>query len=213
MTLLGMEPLESSLRIATVVVPISLYFLLLGFLNSRRNPQLLSGRQDFSLLMVALSPLAFGPVMHYINGGLWMVPACAVLLIGGIWMLAPRGRIWVVYNLPLSSTSQTVIDTFRAMGRSACKTDRGIELEQERAFVEISGFPLLRNVSLQLVGGDEELWRTFESHLSARLKKIETDPSPMAVSLLLVATVMIVAPMALMVRNAPEIVRILTDLF
>ncbi len=213
MIFLGMEPLETSLRIATVVVPVSLYFLLLGLLNSRRHPQLLSGRQDFALLMVALSPLAFGPAMHYLNGGLWMVPACVVLLIGGIWALAPRGRAWVIYNLPLSSARQTVIDAFEAMGRCSRNTARGVEVEQGRAFVEFSSFPLLRNVSLRLVGGDEDLWRTFESHLSGRLKKIETDPSPMAVSLLLVATVMIVAPMALMVRNAPEIVRILTDLF
>ncbi len=213
MIFLGMEPLETSLRIATVVVPVSLYFLLLGLLNSRRHPQLLSGRQDFALLMVALSPLAFGPAMHYLNGGLWMVPACVVLLIGGIWALAPRGRAWVIYNLPLSSARQTVIDAFEAMGRCSRNTPRGVEVEQGRAFVEFSSFPLLRNVSLRLVGGDEDLWRTFESHLSLRLKSIETVPSPMAVSLLLVATAMIVAPMALMVHHAPEIVRILTDLF
>ncbi len=213
MIFLGMEPLEASLRIATVVVPVSLYFLLLGLLNSRRHPQLLSGRQDFALLIVALSPLAFGPAMHYLNGGLWMVPACVVLLIGGIWALAPRGRVWVIYNLPLSSARQTVIDAFEAMGRCSCSTVRGVEVEQGRAFVEFSSFSLLRNVSLRLVGGDEDLWRTFESHLSLRLKSIETAPSPMAVSLLLVATAMIVAPMALMVHHAPEIVRILTDLF
>ncbi len=213
MIFLGMEPLETSLRIATVVVPVSLYFLLLGLLNSRRHPQLLSGRQDFALLMVALSPLAFGPAMHYLNGGLWMVPACVVLLIGGIWALAPRGRVWVIYNLPLSSARQTVIDAFEAMGRCSCNTVRGVEVEQGKAFVEFSSFPLLRNVSLRLVGGDEDLWRTFESHLSLRLKSIETTPSPMAVSLLLIATAMIVAPMALMVHHAPEIVRILTDLF
>ena len=205
--------MEASLRIATVVVPVSLYFLLLGLLNSRRHPQLLSGRQDFALLMVALSPLAFGPAMHYLNGGLWMVPACVVLLIGGIWALAPRGRAWVIYNLPLSSARQTVIDAFEAMGRCSCNTVRGVEVEQGKAFVEFSSFPLLRNVSLRLVGGDENLWRTFESHLSLRFKSIETAPSPMAVSLLLVATAMIVAPMALMVHHAPEIVRILTDLF
>ncbi|MGB2822184.1 MAG: hypothetical protein WBF17_14465, partial [Phycisphaerae bacterium] len=60
-----MPDLGVSLRIATVVVPVALYFLVLGLLNSRPRPQLLRGRRDFALLIVALSPLFVLPVLHW----------------------------------------------------------------------------------------------------------------------------------------------------
>jgi hypothetical protein len=41
----GIEQLGISLRIAMVVVPVALYFLILGLLNSRPCPQLLRGRR------------------------------------------------------------------------------------------------------------------------------------------------------------------------
>ena len=56
------------------------------------------------------------------------------------------------------------------------------------------------------------MWETFENQLSAYVGEIEAPPSPMAVSLLMVATLVIIAPMMLVAHHAPEIVRLLTDL-
>ena len=39
------------LRLVTVLIPMGMYFLLLGLLNSHQHPQLLSGRRDFTLLL------------------------------------------------------------------------------------------------------------------------------------------------------------------
>jgi hypothetical protein len=98
------------------------------------------------------------------------------------------------------------------MGFSVRPNENSVEVTGHDAVVDMSSFPVLRNVSLRLRGGDESLWRGFEEHLTSQLHEMESEPSPMAVSLLLVATAMIVAPLVFMIHQAPEIVRILTDL-
>jgi hypothetical protein len=212
MTLLGMEQIEASLRIVTSVAPVALYFLLLGLLNTRRHPQLLSGRQDSALLTLAISPLIIAPVIHWLGGGLHTALACGLLLAGGVWLLSPRGRTWVIYNLPASNVRRTVQRILTSLGVATKPTGAGLAFENSDGGVDISHFPILRNVTLRLSGGDEELWAAFEAKLHAQLLRVESEPSPMAVTLLLVATAMIVAPLTLMVHHAPEIVRLLTDL-
>ncbi len=212
MTLLGMEQIETSLRIVTSVAPVALYFLLLGLLNTRKHPQLLTGRQDSAMLTLALSPLMIAPVIHWLGGGLHTALACGLLLAGGVWLLSPRGRTWVVYNLPVSSVRRSAKHILKSMGISASLTAAGLQFDDGDGRIDLSHFPILRNVTLRLTGGSEDIWRTFETRLHEQLQHVETEPSPMAVSLLLVATAMIVAPMALMVHHAPEIVRLLTDL-
>lgn len=210
--LLGMEQIETSLRIATAVAPVALYFLLLGLLNTRRHPQMLSGRQDSALLALALSPLAIAPVVHWLGGGLHTALACGAVLAGGVWLLSPRGRTWVIYNLPASNARRAAQHILQAMGVTTSLTDTGLRFEESDGAVDILHFPVLRNVTFRLSGGNDALWQEFEARLHARLKHVETDPSPMAVTLLLVATAMIVAPLALVVHHGPEIVRLLTDL-
>ncbi|MBN1556360.1 MAG: hypothetical protein JXA11_16590 [Phycisphaerae bacterium] len=212
MTLLGMEQIETSLRIVTSVAPVALYFLLLGILNTRRHPQLLSGRQDSALLTLALSPLAITPVMHWLGGGLPTALACGGALAGGVWLLSPKGRTWVIYNLPASNVRRTAQDILRSMNVETRSTQTGLRFEKGDGRLEVSYFPVLRNVTLRLLGADETLWNQFESRLHERLQRVETEPSPMAVTLLLLATAMIVAPLSLMVHHAPEIVRLLNDL-
>ncbi len=207
-----MEQLSTTLRIATIVVPVALYFLLLGMLNTRRHPQMLSGRQDFALLLLALCPLAFQPVMLYLGGGVSTMLSCAAVLGFGIYLLAPRGKSWVIYNIPYKKSRDTIVSVLEDMGHRPVRTRRGVDVDSGAACVEISSFPILRNVSLKLLGGDGNLWAEFESNLAACTGKIEADSSPMAVSLLLVATLVIVAPMTLMAQHAPEIVRLLTDM-
>ena len=68
--ILGSADLGSTVRVATVVVPVAVYFLILGLLNSRRRPQMLSGRLDFALMITALSPLFLVPAVFTL---LWRV--------------------------------------------------------------------------------------------------------------------------------------------
>ncbi|NBB95473.1 MAG: hypothetical protein GVY16_06995 [Planctomycetes bacterium] len=211
MSTLGMELLEASLRIATVVVPVALYFLLLGLLNTRRCPQLLTGRQDVALLSVALSPLALQPAVHFLDGGAPAVMAAAGAIVLGVWLLAPRGHQWVIYNLPLKQARTLIDQTLADIGIDADIGSRCIRIDED-TWVELSSFPALRNVSLRCHGGDDTTWQAFANALGDHVDRIDVEPSPTAVALLLVATGMLVAPMAMVAHQAPEIVRMLADL-
>jgi hypothetical protein len=87
------------------------------------------------------------------------------------------------------------------------------ELTGLASAVNLSAFPLLRNVSVRLVGADEATAGLFEARLAGRLGAIPTETAPTTMALLLVAAGMLVAPLALVAPQAGEIVRILTGMF
>ena len=204
--------LDLPIRIATVVVPVALYFLILGLLNSRRHPQLLSGRYDFALLIAALGPLFVLPILHYVGMTVLSVAAACGALAGGIALLAPGGHRWVIYNVLPNEASNAVAKTLRHLGLSVQAGPAGFELPDEDAYVHVTAFPLLRNVSVRLCGVDAALADAFRQHLGRSLQAMPAESSPTAIALLVVATAMMVGPLAMVAHRAGEIVRILNDL-
>jgi hypothetical protein len=213
MGILGLENLALSLRIAAMVVPVAAYFLILGLLNSRPHPQMLRGRLDFALLLGALGPLFIAPLAERYAGSP-AVGTCAVVAVAvGVMLLAPRSKNWVIYNASPSIARKAVEESLASFGVASEPTAQGFRLNQEGAMVRIGGFPLLRNVSVHLLGGSDELARNLESAVSARLSRVSVEPNSAAAAMLLIATAMIVAPLAMVAhRGVPELVRILTDL-
>ena len=210
--MMGSEHLGLSLRIAAVVVPVAVYFLVLGLLNSRRHPQLLSGRLDFALLIAALSPLFVLPALGLAGITPASVFAAVAALALAVVLLAPRGRAWVIYNMPANEAREAIASALRSMGVAFKPAADVFHLMPDGATVHVGGFPLLRNVSVRLRGGSGRLTCQFQRALAANLGSVNAQTSPMAAGLLLVATGMIVAPLAFMVERVPEIVRLLTDI-
>ena len=207
--MLSVEQFGGSAGIATIVVPVAIYFLILGLLNSRRHPQLLTGRRDFAMLLAALSPLFILPAAGHSPT---MLPAVVAALAGAIVLLAPRGKTWVIYNMPPDQARNCIASALRAIGLQPRPRPDGFDIGHDGAFIRISGFWLVRNVSVRLVGGSETLAGRFQTSLAKTLSQVRAETTAMAVSLLLVATAMMVAPLALMADRVPEIVRLLTDL-
>lgn len=209
--LLANEQLVWSMRVATVVLPVAAYFFILGLLNSRKTPQLLTGRRDFVLMIAALSPLLLLPLVEALRP--WPMAAALALAgaVGAVALLAPRGQNWVIYNLPLEQARRIVARALEQLGVSAEPQGASFRVDGN-ARLRISGFPLLRNVSLYLEGGHNDLGKRLESQLSRTLASVPAETTPMGVSLLLVATAMLVAPLAMVAHRVPEIVRILADL-
>lgn len=197
--ILGMEYLEGLFRVATIVVPVALYFFLLGLLNTRTRPQLLTGRQDFALLTIALSPLILSPLMALLGGGSAGLAGSIGVLATTAFLLRPRGHSWVMYNLSLPHARKAAEEALQRAGLDA----EGLD---------ISSVPVLRNVSLRLDGISDNQAMGFERNLASSLQTVSAEPLPAAVGLLLVATAMLVAPLALMAQQMPQIVRLLTDL-
>ncbi|HUS48514.1 MAG TPA: hypothetical protein VM098_10355 [Phycisphaerae bacterium] len=211
--MLGTQYLAFAARITTMVVPVWLYFLILGLLNSRRTPQLISGRRDFTLMVAALSPLFVLPVLQYLGATLVTAAAAVAALVGIVVLLGPRGSAWVIYNMPAEQARNVIATVLKSLGHEVLPEKDGFRLGGEGASVRIGGFPLLRNISVRLEGGGRELADRFESALSQSLAGTRAETTPMAVSMLLIATAMMVLPLTLMAHRVPELVRILTDLF
>lgn len=202
---------DLSVRVATVVVPVAMYFLILGLLNTRRTPQVLSGRLDFGLLMGALSPLFVVPVLHMIGITHASLAAACGVVACGILLLAPRGQTWVVYNASLDEAEHAVGSTLRSLGCTWQRVGGAFRIDGSDQVVQVTHFPLLRNVSVRLVGCPAR-GSHFGRGLARAMSGVSAEPSAMAVALLVVAMLMMVAPLAMMAGQAGEIVRILTDL-
>jgi len=209
--MLGTDHISTSLGVATVVVPVAFYFLLLGLLNSRGHPQILSGRRDFALLTVALCPIFALPVLNWMGVSVLTVVSTVAVVAAGVWAMAPRGRSWVIYNLSQARARDAVA---RALDQACCEyraTKNGF-VTSDGAKVELSGFSLLQNVTVKMLDADAVTAGRFARALESQLSRIRVQASPMAVTMLLVATAMLVAPLTLVAHRAGEIVRILTDL-
>lgn len=212
--MVGSEQFALAVRIATVVVPISVYFLLLGFLNSRRTPQLLTARQDFGILLGALAPLFVLPLTSHLPGGSWTaIAAITGVVVVGLTMLAPKGWGWVIYNISADHGRRCCLRALRAVDLPATETKTGFSLDDSDGRIELTAFPLLHNVSIRLHNVPDESAGPLEEALHRTVSHHRAETPPMAAAMILVATAMLVAPLSLLAGDgAVEIVRLLTDL-
>jgi hypothetical protein len=210
--MLGIGHLEVSLRVAMVAAPVASYFLILGLLNSRPRPQLLRGRRDFALLVAALSPLLLLPALNWAQNSLLALAVVAASAGCVLALLAPPPGSWVIYNITPAEAVDAVGEALRAAGLAFDRQGSSFNLDEGKGTVQLSAFPLLRNVSVRMSGADSAWLGRFEAALAGRLHRIPAETTPMAVALLLVAAAMLVAPLAMVAPRAGEIVRILTGM-
>jgi hypothetical protein len=210
--MLSIEHLGAPMLLAALVAPVAVYFLLLGLLNSRPHPQLLSGRRDFALLAVAFGPLFVLPVAHATGGSPLAIAAAMGAVIAAVALLGPRGQTWVIYNLSLDRARRLVRSALEETGVTANEAGDVFALPDHGARLEVGGFALLRNVSIRLIGVDRAVADAIVAAIARRLRGVTVATSPSTVALLLVATAMLVAPLAVVAQQMPQIVRLLTDL-
>ena len=207
------EYVGSQMYFITVVVPVAVYFMILGLLNSRRHPQLLSARQDVVLLLVALGPIVILPVLNFLS--IWMALAVGAIFLGlaaiGLTQ-RQQSSSWVIYNLQQSQAVTAIKNALDELGLKYQAGRGGFYLSKRDVFIKVNSFPLLRNTSVKLIGADADLSSKIQAGLLTELSQIKCDVTPMAMGLMLVATAMLVAPIAMIVHRAPQIVRIITDL-
>lgn len=212
--MLGTWKLEFSLQIGLVAVPVAVYFLVLGLLNSQHRPQMLSGRLDFSLLMAALAPMGVVPLLNWIGVNAFTVVGAIAAVACGVLALAPRrGHSWVIYNIERAHALRCLERALAAAQVPFTRVQDRLELSGGAA-ITLSDFPLLRNVTIHVepAGLNHPTLRLLESEFARRIGRLEVLASPMAVTFVLVSTAMIVAPLILLADRVPEMVRLLTDL-
>ena len=195
----------------TVVMAVAVYFLILGLLNSRKTPQLLTGPED-SLLLIGSVCLLIVPALIGRLSATGLLAALGLAVGGAVgYLVLSRPRVWVVYNLRAAHADTLVQDVLSTMGRSFVR-DRRQFILSEGARVEVNCFALLRSVSIRLHGGDEQLRRQFGRLLTKATTTMSAETSPGAMALLLVAMAMLIAPLTFAAHRAGEIVRLISDL-
>jgi hypothetical protein len=213
--MLGTWKLAFSLQIGLVAVPVALYFLILGLLNSQRRPQILSARLDFALLLAALAPMGLVPLLNWVGVNFFTVAGALATVVCAVLALAPRRQQgWVIYNIDRAQAQRCLEQALDASEMAFQRREKSFELEAG-AVLELSHFSLLRNVTIHVSSPgklDPNRLRLLESELARRLGHLEVEASPMAVSFVLVSTAMIVAPLIFLADRVPEMVRLLTDL-
>ena len=202
----------TSLQIAAVVVPVSLYFLVLGLLNTRNRPQLLRARRDFAMLVVALSPLLVCPLISWVGYSWAAMAGGMAAAIVAMLTLRPTRASWVVYNIAPAEALDAVERSLQRSGLSFQHDQGDHVFHLPAGSIELSSFPLLRNVSIRMTGCDSLTVETFEQALAGRIGLLNAQTTPMAMAMLLVATAMLVAPLVMVAPKAVEIVRILTGM-
>ena len=213
--LLAAAQLELSLQIALAVLPVAVYFLILGLLNSQRRPQLVSARLDFSLLVACLSPLVVLPLLNWIGATGSSVTIAAAAVAGIILVLAPRGQQgWVIYNISRPEAQDAVEQALRHAGVRHERLNDGRLRLAGGVTLRMSAFSMLRNVSLRVEGSssNSEVLSRFERCLAELLGELPAVVTPMAATFVLVATAVIVAPLVLLADHVPEMVRIISSM-
>jgi hypothetical protein len=213
----GLEPVGGSeqmvipFRMALIVIPVGVYFFILGWLNSRPTPQILSARCDWVLLVLAITPLGLSPMLEYAGMTPQTLLPSAVLVLAVTVLLMPRGGSWVAYNLSGGQVRRLLEGVLQELGEHP-------DLERQTANLSSGGqlkwafFPLLRNVSLRLTGVDEAFQERFERELLRQAGCFRAETTPMAISLMLIAAAMMVIPLTLVAPHADEMVRMLSDM-
>jgi hypothetical protein len=200
------------LQIAAVVAPVSLYFMVLGLLNTRSRPQMLRARLDLAMLAGALSPLVVCPLMSWAGQSYLAMAAVAAGGVAAIWLLSPARASWVIYNITPAEAQAAVAKALDRAGMAFQRSQGEQFLLLQGGHVELGSFPLLRNVTVRMTGCDRPTVHTFEQALAGRIELLSAQTTPTAMAMLLVATTMLVAPLAMVAPRAVEIVRILTGL-
>ncbi|MCE5277903.1 MAG: hypothetical protein ABFD92_06185 [Planctomycetaceae bacterium] len=209
--MLALGHLVFSMRVTSVMVPVGLYFLILGLLNTRQHPQLLTARRDYALLAGALSPLLLIPAVMLLGQSFWAMLGAGGLVAAGGLLLVPRGPRWVVYNLSLPCAQAMISGVLVRLGWQFDHSGQSFRLGAG-GMIRLGAFPLLRNITIQMTGATEAQATEFEAELSRAMSHSHARHSPAMAALLLAAATMLVIPVTLVAPRAGEVVAILSDM-
>ncbi len=188
-------------RVCVALAPLACYFLVIGGVNLRRRPTLVSGGRDTMALCAAIVGLVFiGPMDLFMpvvaiaqfGAATWLLWLLLYSLWVSLYVLVTRPRM-VVYNVTKPQLQEVMdevacqLDTqSRWAGSSLAMPGLGIQ-------ARLDSFPPLRNASVVANSYPPQLahWQRLEDALTARLSEVKTDPNPRGVSLVLVGLAMV----------------------
>ena len=207
------------LRIVINVVPVAVYFLALGLVNTQPRPRLISGRNDFVALTLVFVPVLVWPVPVLIQYKLWWVGVAGLCVGGGVFwsLLPPRLSNWVVYNISERRCRRMLGEALSRMGLAAGESDHGLAVSSANLRIDLVSFGLLNNVTLYfrpLHGTlDEAVLVRLRREFEAQLEGMSLLPSPTGACLVMLGVGLLVVPLWMVSQHMNTIVEIFSRFF
>jgi hypothetical protein len=203
------------LRLTIAVVPLAAYALILGLLNLRRRPLVVSGGCDLTALGVALSGLVFvGPIEMFrpeaataeLGNYIWLVLLLFYWLLLLLVVLLTRPRL-VIYNVRPDELHPVLAETAARLDPEARWAGNHLSLPRLGVQLHLDSFDLMRNVSLVASGGRQNLdgWRRLAVELAAALAGVRVKVNPRAIGFLLASAALLAISVSQMLRHPVEL--------
>jgi hypothetical protein len=210
-------------RLATALVPLAAYVMLLALVNARRRPFLTSGGCDLTALGLALSGLMFvGPLELFrpeaatrqFGNYIWL------FLISFYWLwlllvvLLARPRL-VVYNLSIEELRPVLAEAAGRVDPEARWAGNHLMLPNLGVHLHVDSLDIMRNVSLVSSGGRQNIdgWRLLARVLAQSLAAMRVKRNPRAVGLLAVSLALLVLSVMQMLSDPVETVQAMREVF
>ena len=206
------------LKVMINIMPVAVYFLVLGLVNSQAQPVLVNARSDFQILTLVFVPLLVGPMPFLVEAGQWWVLlGGAAITLGGFWRFLPgRASGWVLYNVTEAQGRAMLCRALAAWGAVHQTDDRTYHVPALGMRLEVSGFSLLRNVTVRIRWRDGAVdWGRFEAlgrRLHAQMQQQALLPSATGGCLMVLGVSLMIVPLWLMSHHIDAIVEIVQRL-
>ena len=163
------------------LIPLAVYFLLLGVIHASRRPFLVSGSMDMAALCAAAFGMVFAgpmnlffPVNAAIRFGtyVWLILGILYFLIAMLIILYSRPRL-IVYNIDKTTLEEILEKIANRLDDQSCWAGDSLFMPQEGITLHLECVSGLKNVTI--VSNEKNAsrlrWRNLKLLLSSELKK------------------------------------------
>ncbi|QDT67315.1 hypothetical protein MalM25_02120 [Planctomycetes bacterium MalM25] len=203
------------LRFAIAAVPLAAYLVLLGLINLRRRPTVVSGASDVATLGLALTGLVMiGPISLFwpehasesLGDFVWLFLLAFYWLWVVLIVMLGRPRL-VIYNLTAEELRPVLSEASRRIDPSGRWAGDNLSLPSVGVQAHLDCLAWMRNTSLVSSGGRQDLagWRRLGRTVERSLRDTETPPSSRGASLLGVGVGLLVMSVARLVSDPPAV--------
>jgi hypothetical protein len=195
------QPRMDPLHLALALGPLGVYLLVLGQINLRRRPVVVSGAFDFALLAFGVVGLVIvGPIELFLpetaaaafGSYVWLVLLAMYGL--GVTMLVLLGRPrLVVYNATVDELRPVLADVALELDAEARWAGDTLVLPQLGVQLHLEPFAAMRNVSAVAAGPRQNLagWHRLQSALADAVRQLGVRRNPRGYSLVFFGVLML----------------------
>ncbi len=182
------------------LLPLGGYFCLLGGLQLRRRPLVITGAWDGVLLGIGLSGLvAIGPlaaVQPLLGGSPWskMILLLVYVLVVATCILFARPRL-LIYNATIEQVRPLVAEIAAAVDPAVRWAGDSLALPTLGLQAHVEGRGPLRTVSVVALRTEEagEGWNDFSRRLRRTARRLRVRPSPVGVAVVILGGLLLLA--------------------